>query len=98
MPKHLIEHESTHIGQQARLPGGPDAWWKKYLSDPHFRIDQEAEAYAMQLRCIARSKKSPSARMQYLLELGHILAGSTYGKIISPDDAIKLIRERACVI
>lgn len=98
VPKYLVAHEETHAEQQARMPGGPEAWWRKYLSDPAFRISQEAEAYATQLRYMARSKKNLGARMRILLELGHVLAGSTYGKVIAVEDAIKLIRERSGVI
>jgi hypothetical protein len=45
----LEEHEKVHQRQQENQ-GGPDIWWEKYLQLPDFRLDQEIEAYATQLK------------------------------------------------
>jgi len=42
---HTIEHEKVHMQQQG---DHPDLWWGKFLRDPQFRIQQEAEAYGRQ--------------------------------------------------
>jgi signal transduction histidine kinase len=50
IPDDLHVHECVHMDQQAKMAGGPDAWWGRYLTDPWFRLSQEAEAYGAQFR------------------------------------------------
>lgn len=45
LPPDIEFHESIHSEQQG---GEPDMWYAKYLTDPHFRLQQEIEAYGKQ--------------------------------------------------
>lgn len=88
LPNHLLEHEKTHIEQQKEL--GPEAWWARYLEDPKFRLEQEIEAYRTQWRVLLET----APRGERRLVLGHLakdLAGPIYGKVVSKQEARKLI-------
>lgn len=98
LPNHLVAHESVHARQQSSMLNGPDAWWEQYLSDPLFRLEQEAEAYAAQYAFYAKNKKSQDARIRFLADLGRMLASQTYGGIISPSQATSLIQTKAAYV
>jgi hypothetical protein len=53
----LIAHESVHIKQHAAYPGGPAAWWRRYLDDGEFRLAQELEAYRAQYQFVLEHYK-----------------------------------------
>jgi hypothetical protein len=40
-PPHLHAHEHVHCQRQAVFPGGVEAWWRRYLVDADFRLDEE---------------------------------------------------------
>jgi len=44
----VIEHQIMHIVQQ-HVFGGTILWWFKYLLNREFRLDQEVEAFAIEL-------------------------------------------------
>lgn len=46
----LKVHEATHIEQQAKM--GVELWWKTYITDVKFRLEQETAAYINQARYI----------------------------------------------
>jgi len=45
---HVIAHEKVHIRQQSQ--GSYLGWMWKYLTSKSFRLQQEAEAYGIQIR------------------------------------------------
>lgn len=89
----LLVHESTHIRQQAIFPGGPDAWWKRYLSDSEFRISQELEAYKAQFEfvCKAYRIKGRQGRFNAAKPFAELLSSPLYGKGIGIYEALRLI-------
>lgn len=92
IPDDIIVHEMTHIEQQG---DDPSAWWNRYLTDPYFRIDQEAEAYAEQYRFICASQKDRNRRALLLHRMAVILCGPTYGKVLSYSSARDMIKSKA---
>jgi len=89
MPFHLVAHELTHVFQQTKM--GRDEWWKQYLADDKFRLDQEVEAYRQQYK-VAKAKNEANAA--YVLErVAGDLSSALYGNIIKFDEAKKLILE-----
>lgn len=84
----LMFHESVHARQQRNKP---DEWWKRYMSDPEFRLAQEVEAYSEQyrfLRSMLPSKKLKIALTHLALDL----AGAGYGSLVDYQKAESLIR------
>lgn len=89
--KDLELHESVHSRQQGKYP---DAWWYQYLNSPSFRLDQEIEAYAYQYAFISRNLKGKWLR-HGLEQMAHTLSSSMYGNLLTFNEAISKIRNKA---
>lgn len=48
----VIKHEEVHLKQQKQF-ATPDLWYTKYIYDKEFRLEQELEAYAVQLNFLS---------------------------------------------
>lgn len=75
----LIAHETVHAIQQG---SDPEAWWDKYLSDVHFRLEQEIDAYKAQYKKFRRMTINKKARNQLADRLARDLSSPLYGNII----------------
>ena len=93
LPDHIIAHESMHEFQQAAYfhQGGKDAWWRRYLAEPRFRLEQEAEAYGVQYRFFCEHVKDRNRRALFLMQIAGHLSGPLYQVAISPLKARQLI-------
>lgn len=91
----LIRHEETHMEQQEGHPDVAAMWWKRYIQDAEFRVDQEAEAYGAQYKLYCQQVKDREKRFRYLHGLAVMLAGPMYGKAITHSEAMKAIRTYA---
>lgn len=95
IPPDLIVHEETHGEQQDLHPDVAKVWWERYLHDPEFRIEQEAEAYGAQYRWLCRQKRDRNARARMLHVLAMALSGPMYGSAIAYSAAAEKIRTYA---
>lgn len=86
LPLHLETHERRHLIRQQKQ--GVNEWVEKYLSDPDFRLHEEAIAYREQLDFIKDRDKRHKLRMRCAKDLSSPL----YGNIVSYEDALKLLR------
>jgi len=86
---YLLTHEETHQVQQG---DNPREWWRKYLADNKFRLDQEVSAYKNQYHHFCRNKKDPFKADKFLEIISSHLASSMYGNIITQDEAKNLIK------
>lgn len=84
----LVVHEEVHFEQQARV-GGPDAWWRLYIDDPRFRLEQEVEAYRAQYASLATLPRPE--RRERLAHYCKSLASRMYGGLVTKDQARRLI-------
>jgi len=84
----LIVHESIHMEQQKKV--GVKEWWKKYINDIDFRIEQEAEAYNAQYKFI-KDGFNRHDRIMKLKQLIGDFSGPVYGNILTPEKAKELI-------
>ena len=91
----LFVHERTHAEQHQWDGTVAGLWWKRYLADPEFRLEQEIEAYANQYKYIAHNEKSRDKVFENLLFFAKSLGGPMYGNIISPTEAMARIKEKA---
>lgn len=86
-------HEDTHRQQQG---DAPELWWEQYLTDIHFRLKQELEAYGAQYNfaCKAIEEIKGGGRMkQWALDnMAHALCSPMYGSIITFGEAQSKIR------
>lgn len=83
----LIVHEETHSRQQVN----PKKWWRRYFSDPEFRLSQEIEAYHNQWKWVEKNVKDRNAKFKILHKISQDLSGSLYGNIISFGEAQRRI-------
>lgn len=90
IPPDLQAHEETHARQQQEV-GGPEAWWRRYLDDPVFRLGQEVEAYRVQIRWF----QDRGTRLRAWRAAAEQLAGEMYGWIVTPEQARRLLRSPA---
>ena len=67
----LLWHERTHVRQQKRW--GTAYWYWKYITSKSFRLEAEAEAYAVELLYIPEVYQEASIEM-----FASWLAGSMY--------------------
>jgi hypothetical protein len=82
-------HEATHSLQQDTF--GAEKWWEKYLEDNEFRLSQEVEAYHNQFNKYKKTEKDRNKIAKYLHSLAADLSSDIYGKIISYQEARKII-------
>jgi hypothetical protein len=73
-----LYHEQTHLEQQDRL-GSAFIWTLRYFLSKKFRLDQEAEAYANQIKHTV----TLASRVLLLKAASKWLAGSAYKKCAS---------------
>ena len=90
--KPLMLHEETHSRQQAEM--GVDKWWKKYIEDVDFRLEQELEAYKNQINAFNKNNKKNRVKcVMFLNDIARDLSGGLYGNIISFEEAIIKLKE-----
>lgn len=87
----LVVHESVHMHQQLEM--GIQEWWKKYIDDDSFRIDQEVEAYRTQVQHLKNysSSMSRDERRQRIAHCARTLSSDLYGRVINYKKAFNLI-------
>jgi len=75
----IIKH--TSVGKSTdpiEKKEGKDEWWKRYLTDPRFRLEQEAEAYGAQYRYYCKAISGDRNQQARFL---HMLAGQLSGPL-----------------
>lgn len=91
LPKQLIAHESVHGERQKIYPGGVEAWWRRYIDEPQFRLDEEIPAHRAELAHLLTKAKGPSMRAHVLSVTARRLAAPLYGNLITIADAKKAL-------
>jgi hypothetical protein len=84
----LMIHEQTHIRQQGEAPA---KWWDRYFASPAFRLDQEKEAYQNQYEYLKKTVKDKNTLYKMRMNIVKCLTGQMYGRIISQEEALKII-------
>lgn len=93
IPDHLMAHEETHQRQQG---DDVEGWWKRYLEDDLFRLNQEIEAYRNQYQFMKSAGYGRAERRRMLDILARDLSSKIYGKIIlkkTAKEVISAVRE-----
>lgn len=87
----LLLHENIHLEQQKAT--GVENWWRKYLSDSQFRLEQELAAFSAQL---AYGKKiypvKTSDKMKH--DFAVLLSGKQYQTGLTYQQAENMLRRR----
>lgn len=85
-------HETIHVVQQMNYPGGPSEWWKRYMSDSEFCLEQELEAYRAQYKFV--EKKYPKRQHWEMLRFYAKCLTSLYDLKVDLLQAINLIKNK----
>lgn len=85
---HLIVHEEVHSEQQG---DDPASWWKRYLIDDTFRLNQEVFAYRAQYMFFRKTNRDRNVRIRFLYKISADLSGPMYGSLLSFREAKHLI-------
>lgn len=88
----LMAHETVHADRQTAYPGGPAAWWERYLVDPQFRFDEELPAHVAEYRCFDGDTRNQRRFM--LRQIAARLSGPLYGRLVTMHQAKRLITGR----
>lgn len=91
LPKALLVHEAVHGERQMAYPGGVVAWWRRYIAEPQFRLDEEIPAHKAELAHLLTKAKGPAMRAHYLSRTAARLAGPLYGGLITIAEAKKAL-------
>lgn len=91
----LLVHEEIHSHQQENNDTVAKLWWQRYVTDPAFRVEQEAAAYGAQWVYLCRQSRDRNKRAQILHTLAGQFASPMYGRTVTHTTAMRLIREHA---
>lgn len=90
VPEDVIFHESIHSKQQGT---NPEQWWREYLLNKDFRLEQELEAYAAQLNFVEKYLGKKAAK-ECLFDIAQSLSISYNFNMTHPEAESK-IRNKA---
>lgn len=92
----LIAHEAAHGKRQLEV--GVEVWWKRYIADERFRLDEEVIAHRAEYLHHRNSPEGSkpvrgfrSAADRALIHIAARLASPLYGKLINAIEARRLI-------
>jgi hypothetical protein len=91
IPPQLMVHEGVHSGQQGN---DPFEWWKRYIADATFRLDQELPAHRAEWQFLRDGWRSsiPVVEANDTLHLiAWRLSSPLYGSMIGYEEARRLI-------
>lgn len=94
LTKQLLAHEAIHGERQLAYQGGVEAWWETYLTDMRFVFDEELPAHIAEYKAYKPGKHGYS-RAGFLQMVAKKLASPLYNKVVTVDEAIRLIQEGA---
>lgn len=83
----IMGHEQVHSVRQGTDPVG---WWRRYLSDPQFRFEEELLAHQVEY-LYWHNTGNRLVRRRNLSLIADRLSGALYGKVVSKAEAKKLI-------
>ena len=91
LPDHIIAHEEVHESQQTTYDGGKDAWWREYLNNARFRMEQEAQAYGGQYAFYCTKVKDRNQRARFLHTISSSFASPLYQLALTQAQAKAMI-------
>lgn len=92
IPVQLFAHEKVHRDRQGCAI---EEWWRRYIADAQFRLDEELPAHVAEYRAFcaenAQGQRRNNRRI-YLHQTAKRLASPLYGSLITYDAARKIIK------
>jgi hypothetical protein len=88
----LRAHEAVHAQRQGKTDEAIRGWWKSYLADAKFRLDEELPAHQAEFKTFCRLERDKEQRHRFLVGLAQRLSGPLYGGLIDFHAAKRAIR------
>ena len=89
--RELVAHEAIHGQRQGPDPDQCFEWWRRYIQDKGFRLQEEIPAHQAEYK--AYCKRHGFGRDKYLDFVAEKLASPLYGNLISSAKARRIITE-----
>mgnify|MGYP001570703982 CR=1 FL=1 len=97
---HLMAHEAVHSRRQG---GDIVGWWRRYIDDPQFRLEEEIPAHRVEYRSmiaaaafgVGNRHERRSVMSHAAIDVGVKLASPLYGRLVGRGRAIQLVKEAA---
>lgn len=96
IPPHLMAHEEFHGWRQTQWTS-IEQWWKDYIDNDAFRLEEEILAHQVEYRTLLRVSSNRRARRGYLKQTAKRLAAPLYGRMITLAKARKVLLEAAAI-
>lgn len=93
LPEAILCHERVHSDRMLELPGGPEEWWDKYLSDQGFRFEEELLAHVIEYEFLAKLSPSRTNRRLFLKHVSEKLSSEIYGPMCNKAQAKAAIKQ-----
>ena len=90
LPPDIYVHEVAHLEQQNKI--GADKWERQYLDNPQFRLEQELQAYRVQLRIVNKYTKDKNKRNEARVKCAQALSSSLYGNLLNFNEAFNRLK------
>lgn len=90
--REIAHHEAVHQKQQG---SDPEAWWRRYIDDKTFRLEQEIPAHQVQYGefCLHNANgQIRSNRRRYLHLMARRLSSPLYGSLVPYERARALLK------
>lgn len=89
IPPEIMLHEQVHMERQATDIEG---WWRRYIADDAFRLDEEVLAHRAEFAALVRQHGGDrNTRRRCLNFVGLKLCSPVYGRMVALHEAKKLI-------
>lgn len=75
----LLAHEGAHCLRQG---SDPEAWWRRYLDDPAWRLAEEIIGHQAEYRQICSFQRDRNFQARSLHAIAMRLSGPLYGRLI----------------
>lgn len=85
----LMAHETFHGSRQGK---DPESWWRRYLTDDKFRLNEELPAHRIEYTSFCRHMLDRNLRSRFLTETAMRLSSDLYGRIISYPKALRALQ------
>lgn len=89
----LRAHEGVHYSRQTNDTAKIEAWWKKYIVDPAFRLAEELPAHRAEYRQFCSEHRDFNERNRFLHAIAGRLSGPLYQGLLHPAQARRKIAE-----
>lgn len=87
----LMAHERVHGERQ--VPWGVERWWREYITDPAFRLQEEIPAHQAEYASFCGAHLDRNQRARQLHAIARRLSSPFYGSMVSFPEALKVTRQ-----